>query len=373
MSSAKSSYQGIDTPALLIDKDILEDNIRFMQSKAQALGIALRPHTKTHKMPSIAKMQVAAGAAGIAVAKVGEAEAMAAAGLTDIFIANEIVGEQKLARIRKLGESIDISFGVDSVFAIRQIDKVFAGARNKAHVLVEIETGELRSGVVTTEQFLDLLAALHDSEQIEFRGVFSHEGFTYKAADKAECLRQFVACQERTMSFAALAAQNGFPCLTVSVGATPTAMLATHVKAGITELRPGTYVLMDVAQGNAIGTYDRCAATVLTTIISKPTAERLIGDAGAKALTQQTRSAGICQTEGFGYIKGSAGVFVHAVYDEHTIIYDKVLNRELEIGDKIEIIPNHICPVCNLYDEAYLVSGGAVIDTLSVDCRGKLR
>ena len=128
---------------------------------------------------------------------------------------------------------------------------------------------------------------------------------------------------------------------------------------------------MDVGQGNCIGTYDRCAATVLTTIISKPTDERLIGDAGAKALTAQSRGAGLCQTEGKGVVKGSR-INVTNVYDEHTILYSRELHSQLTIGDKIEIIPNHICPVCNLYDQAYLVSGGEVVQELEIAARGKL-
>ena len=128
---------------------------------------------------------------------------------------------------------------------------------------------------------------------------------------------------------------------------------------------------MDVGQGNCIGTYDRCAATVLTTIISKPTNERLIGDAGAKALTAQSRGAGLCHTEGKGVVKGSK-ITVTNVYDEHTILYSRELHSQLTIGDKIEIIPNHICPVCNLYDQAYLVSGGEVVEKLEIAARGKL-
>lgn len=130
---------------------------------------------------------------------------------------------------------------------------------------------------------------------------------------------------------------------------------------------------MDIGQGNAISSYERCAATVLTTIISKPTDERIIGDAGAKALTSQTRAAGLCHTKGKGYVKGSDGVYVDNVYDEHTIIYDKKLHDKLEIGDKIEVIPNYICPVCNLYDEAYLVSNGEIVKTIPILCRGKLQ
>ena len=152
-----------------------------------------------------------------------------------------------------------------------------------------------------------------------------------------------------------------------------------RVLPGITEIRPGTYVFMDVGQGNCIGTYAQCAATVLVTVISKPAPDRVIGDAGAKALTAQSRGQGLCHTVGKGYIKGSGdakgqgGIYVDNVYDEHTIINSARLHDLVEIGDKLEIIPNHICPCCNLYDQAYLVSQGQVLKTLDIACRGKLQ
>ena len=136
----------LDTPALLIDREIMLDNLRFMQAYADRQGVALRPHTKTHKMPRLARIQEELGAHGITVAKVGEAEVMAQEGLNDIFIANEIVGLQKLARIRKLAESVKISFGLDSLEQAEQVEAAFAGAKRPAFVLIEIEVGENRSG-----------------------------------------------------------------------------------------------------------------------------------------------------------------------------------------------------------------------------------
>lgn len=372
MPGPLSPYQMLDTPALLIDHDVLIRNIADMQHRADAFGVSLRPHTKTHKCPEIAKMQLDAGAVGIAVAKPGEAEAMADAGIQDIFIANQIVGEQKLARLRRLGERAALSFGADSVPALAQIERAFAGAAQPAHVLIEIETGEQRSGVVEPQQFDAILDFFKQARHIIFEGVFSHEGFTYQSPTQEECLRLFDQCQRRTLFFADRAAARGIPCRTVSVGATPTAWLAQRVLPGITELRPGTYALMDAAQGNALGSHARCAASVLTTIISKPTSERLIGDVGAKGLTAQTRPAGICKTEGFGIVKGT-DVHPFAVYDEHLILYSAELHHELGIGDKIEIIPNHICPVCNLYDQAWLVSNGQVLRQLTIACRGRLQ
>ena len=366
----KSPYQSIDTPALLIDRDIMLDNLRWMQDKADRWGVKLRPHTKTHKMPELARMQMEQGACGITVAKVGEAEVMAAHGLTDIFIANEIVGALKWQRLAKLSKQIRVIFGVDSPEAVRGIEQVFAAEDTKALVRIEIETGENRSGVVSEAAFDAVLAAIGEAPHVQLEGVFSHEGHSYSAPSVEACLQLLEDAQKLTLQYAQRARDAGFEIETVSIGSTPSLIHCQGLLEGITEIRPGTYIFMDVGQGNCLGSYSRCAATVLTTIISKPTADRLIGDSGAKALTAQSRGAGLCKTEGKGMVKGSS-IPVTNVYDEHTILYSEELHRELFIGNKIEIIPNHICPVVNLFDHAYLVSCGEIVKELDIACRGR--
>lgn len=375
----KSAYTMIDTPSLLIDKDIMLNNIKQMQKKADDLGVSLRPHTKTHKMPYIAKLQREYGARGITVAKTGEAEVMADNGLDDIFIANEIVGDMKWERIAKLAGRIKIAFGVDSAVAVKGIERIFAKVGQEAVIRIEVETGENRSGVTNEMQFQEILTALKACPHVHLEGIFSHEGHSYGAPTVAACQELFIKAQELTLHYAELARAAGFNIAVVSVGSTPSLMHSGKLLPGITEIRPGTYVLMDVGQGNCIGSYNNCAATVLTTIISKPAPDRVIGDSGAKALTAQSRGQGLCHTVGKGFIKGTAdadgknGIYVDNVYDEHTIINSAKLHELVEIGDKIEIIPNHICPCCNLYDQAYLVSKGQVETTLKIACRGKIQ
>ncbi len=365
----------IDTPALLINQKTMMENIQTMQKHAHEWGVNLRPHTKTHKMPYVAKLQLETGARGITVAKTGEAEVMAANGIHDIFIANEIVGNTKLNRIRTLVEmGNQVSFGVDSIHALQQIENIFS-KELPARVLIEIETGENRSGVVDEKTFLNLLSCIQATPCITLEGVFSHEGHTYRAKDQTECLRLFEAAQKQTLHYAAIARNFGFTCPTVSIGSTPSILIAAirgeQLLKGITEIRPGTYVFMDVGQGNAIESYGRCAATVLATIISKPTKDRVIADAGAKSLTMQSRAEGICATVGKGQVRNPLNTRVSAVYDEHTIFNDSDFHDSVEIGDTIEIIPNHICPVVNLYDEAYLVDNGEVIRTVPILGRGQ--
>lgn len=366
----KSKYEWIDTPALLIDRKIMMDNLTAMQNKANQCQVHLRPHTKTHRMPELAKLQMQAGAVGITVAKVGEAEVMAAHGLTDIFIANEIVGISKLERIRALAETITIRLGVDNTYQVDQLAQVFQTASKPIEVLIELEVGEERSGVITDEQLLDLAGYIHKQEKVVLKGIFSHEGHTYKADHQEDCRYKAIESQQKTLRAANLIRQQGIAVDIVSIGATPSLMQAEIIE-GITEIRPGTYILMDAGQANALQDFSHCAATVLVTVISKPTEERVVFDAGAKTLITQNRPAGMCATEGFGLVKNSQNVRVASLFDEHGLINNKQFRSEIEVGDKIEIIPNHICPTCNLYEKSYLVSEGEVLKEIPVLCRGK--
>jgi len=367
------NYLQLDTPALLVDKNIMLNNCRNMQDYANNHNVALRPHTKTHKMSKIALVQVELGAKGITVAKVGEAEVMAANGLKDIFIANEIVGEIKLFRIRELAETIDISFGLDSIAQAKMVEKAFEGSNKKAIVLIEIEVGENRSGVIEESDFIELLKYIKKCNNIYLKGVFSHDGHSYSAENVEACKMIHIDAQKRTLHFANKAKEMGFDLQTVSIGSTPSLLHNFPILDGVTEIRPGTYIFMDAAQANAYGSLERNAATVLTTVISLPTSERVITDVGAKGITMQTRNKGFCTTKGLGLIKGWPEVSIHAVYDEHAIIYNKEFHDSIKVGDKVEIIPNHICPVVNLHEMAYLISNNEVIDQITIDCRGKLK
>ncbi|HYE83310.1 MAG TPA: D-TA family PLP-dependent enzyme [Clostridia bacterium] len=366
-------YKELDTPALIIDREIMMDNLKFMQDYADRRNVKLRPHTKTHKMSRLALMQEKMGARGITVAKVGEAEVMAAAGLKDIFIANEIVGDTKLLRIRKLAETIDISFGLDSIAQAEMVERVFEDSEKPAQILIEIEVGENRSGIIEEKDFLELLDFLKTCRNIGFKGVFSHDGNSYGAVDVEECRQINLNSQKRTLAFAKLAEEKGMVPEVISIGSTPSMMHDFPIMDGITEIRPGTYIFMDASQANAYGSFSRNAAAILTTVISKPTDERVITDVGAKGITTQTRSKGFSATKGLGLIKGWDDVYIFAVYDEHAIIYNKAFRDTVKVGDKVEIIPNHICPVVNLHEIAYLVSDGKVIEEIPIDCRGKLR
>ncbi|EDW22998.1 putative alanine racemase [Bacillus pumilus ATCC 7061] len=367
------TYDELDTPALLIDKQVMMENLAAMQQYADRQQVKLRPHTKTHKTPSLAKVQEEMGASGLTVAKVGEAEVMAAHGLTDIFIANQIVGETKLKRIRKLAESIHISFGIDCVEHVHQIEDVFRGAEKKAEVLIEIEVGEERSGVIEESDFRQILQAIKTCEFVHLKGIFSHDGHTYKAESKAHCQTLYEDAVNRTLRFAQIAKESGMLLEVVSIGSTPPFLFQFDIPKGVTEIRPGTYIFMDASQSNVIGTFSHCAAAVLTTVISKPTNTRVITDVGAKGLTAQTRTKGLTKTKGLGKVKDFDDVFVSSVFDEHAIIYHEGFRQTVQIGEKVQIIPNHICPAVNLHEKAYLIQDGEVVEELDIACKGKLQ
>ena len=192
-------------------------------------------------------------------------------------------------------------------------------------------------------------------------------------ADIPALLQIAEGAQRRTLHIAELAREHGMPCRTVSYGATPTFMYHVPILPGITELRPGTYALMDASQGHAAGTLELCAATVLATVISKPTDTRTILDVGAKGLTMQSRTEGISATPGKGTIFVWPEVHIEKVCDELAIVLDRAFHDRVQVGDKVRIIPVHICPVCNLYDRAYLISGERVVQELEIACRGRLQ
>lgn len=366
----KSIYTAIDTPALLIDRERMLENIGFTVDKAKQFQVKLRPHTKTHRMPELAKLCLEKGACGITVAKIGEAEVMAGSGMDDIFIANEIIGQTKYERLLNLHRRIYIRIGIDGKEQADQIDEVFANEPKPLDVLIEIEVGENRSGLITDEQVASLGTYLKTKQHLRLIGVFSHEGHCYKAKSAEDCRARARGAHERTLKAAKLLAELGHNIEVVSVGSTPSLMHA-DIAPGITEIRPGTFIFMDVGQGSAINDFSKCAATVLASVISLPTEERVVLDAGAKSLTSQNRLEGICTTYGYGLVKGSDNVRLQGVFDEHGIISNASFRSAVQVGDKVEIIPNHICPTCNLYEKAYLVSKGQIIKEIPILCRTK--
>ncbi len=346
----------LETPAVLIDIDRVEANLRRAQDYADRHGLKLRPHIKTHKLPRFARRAIELGAVGITVQKLGEAEVFADAGIREIFLPYNIIGAAKLARLRALAERVDISVTADSRQTVAGLAATFADARRPLTVLVECDTGMGRCGVQSPAAALELAREIAAAPGLHFGGLM-----TYPAAGQVEQNAAWLA------EAAALLTAEGLPPELVSNGGTPDLWRAHEVTAA-TEHRPGTYIYMDrfqVAKG--VGTWADCALTVLATVVSRPTEDRAIIDAGSKALTSDTLGL-----TGFGLIEAYPEAVITGLSEEHgTVDLSRCIDKP-GIGDTVRIIPNHACVVSNLFDRVHLISGDRLVETVEVAARGRV-
>jgi D-serine deaminase-like pyridoxal phosphate-dependent protein len=359
----------LETPALLIEKSKLERNIENMQLLADKRGVKLRPHTKTHKIPELAKLQIANGAEGIAVAKLSEAEIMADAGIEDIQIANIIVGQSKVKRLYKLHERVkSLSCNVDSAEAVEAIAAEFDKNDKWLDVYIEINSGHNRSGLNSYKDIYKLASYIQNSSGVNLIGLFTHAGHAY-AADSHEQIEEIGRYEgEFLIEIAGQLLNDRIYITNISVGSTPTAPYCSKVE-GVTEIRPGNYVFYDMIQvGLGSCKVDDCALTVLATVISIPDKNRVIIDAGSKALNTDRGASKTLAPEGYGYVIGKNCV-IERLSEEHGIISHN--GEDFRIGEKLRIIPNHACVVTNLFDFAYLVDGDEITDRYEIKARGK--
>lgn len=358
----------LDTPTLVLDLEVVEANIARTVEIAQAAGARLRPHIKTHRMLAVARLQIAAGAQGICCAKTGEAEVFADGGIDDIFIANQVVGAAKMRRLRALAERVRLAVGVDHADQIDLLSQAFRGS-GPLDISIEIDVGQRRTGVVEPHEAVDLAQRILDSPGLALRGVYTHEGHDYAARDESDL--DVIADQaQRQMLEAAQAIRDatGAAC-EVSMGSTPS-LFARKFHPGIDELRPGTAVFNDGSHANFLGHTDWCAATVLATVVNRPAPDRVVVDAGAKALTSDRRGPSILENSGFGMVVGRPDATIVSLSDEHGVLSVPDAGA-YGIGEVIQIIPNHICPCVNLYDHAFVARDGIVQDVWEVSARGQ--
>jgi D-serine deaminase-like pyridoxal phosphate-dependent protein len=330
----------IDTPALVIDAQRLRANVEAMAAAAREGGVALRPHAKTHKMVEVAALQLEAGAAGLTVAKLGEAEVFVDGGCTDILIAYPLIGDTKLERLAALARRARVAVALDSL----EVARAIAGAGADVRVRIEVDTGQHRAGVAPG----DVAALAREAAALGLRveGVMTHEGQAYAAQDLAAATRDAVTKLREA------AATLDAPV--ISVGSTPTARFAAR-EPGVTEIRPGTYVFQDRTQiAHGAATPDDIAAFVLATVVSRPAPDRAVVDAGTKVLSSDRLNAPGAPVD-FGALTN--GWPVVRASEEHGVLSIPP-DAPLNIGDQVRIVPNHICPVVNLFDEAIVIQGG---------------
>jgi D-serine deaminase-like pyridoxal phosphate-dependent protein len=360
----------IDTPALVVHEDILQRNLREMADYAREKGIALRPHFKTHKTAAVAERQKALGATGITCAKIGEAEALADAGVyDDFFIANQIVGPLKYKRLLALMERAKVRVAVDTVDVAAGLNQAMAAAGTTLDVVIELNTGQNRAGIGPGEEALRLAETIRaEMPNLRVVGLMTHEGHAGATPEPDDIRATGIAAGTATVETAELLREHGFDITVVSVGSTPAAFATTTVE-GVTEMRPGTYVFNDNA-GFRFGTRpEDCALRILATVTSRQGPDRAIVDCGSKVLTSD-KAVG---REGYGYIVEYPEAVIHALSEEHGWLLLPEAARGMKVGDKVEIIPNHVCPTVNLQDELYLIRDGEVAETWPVIARGKVR
>lgn len=347
----------LDTPAVTVDLDIMEDNIRRVQVHLDRHGIAHRPHIKTHKIPAIGRMQMAAGAIGITCQKLGEVEVFVEAGVAqDILLAYNILGRAKTERLLALARRVRrLTVVLDNEVVARGLSE--AGLRHGADIpfLVECDTGGGRNGVQTPEAAFDLARLTMKLPRLDFQGLMT---FPNRDPETRLFFEPALALFKRA----------GIPVPIVSGGGTPSVFDAQRIPM-LTEHRAGTYVYNDamvVASGTA--TWDNCAMRVRTTVVSRPTATRAILDAGSKVLTSDQYGM-----TGYGHVLEHPAAVITRLSEEHATVDLAACPERPQVGDVVHVVPNHCCVVTNMADELYGVRQGRVEVVWPVAARGRVR
>jgi D-serine deaminase-like pyridoxal phosphate-dependent protein len=372
------NLSSVPTPRVVIDRARVKANIAAMQARANAAGVRLRPHAKTHKSPTIAKWQIEAGAVGITCAKIGEADVFADAGIADIRLAYPIQ-PANADRLLALMSRARLSIVVDDLEVAHAWSAAMLAARKKLDVLVKVDVGFHRCGIdPESTHAAEMVRAVSELGGLNCLGLLAHAGHAYgaKSEEEVEAIAETECGILRTL--AGQLKDSGFEIREISVGSTPTARFIDR-QEGVTEMRPGNYVFFDRTQvGLGAASLDDCALTVVATVVSRPVPARVIFDAGSKTLS----SDGV---RGFGTGTGHGLVYpsLDAAHPDPSILIERLSEEHsnarvpptstLRPGDRVRILPNHACVVTNLMDELLVVDGGlAVVDQLKVQARGRI-
>jgi D-serine deaminase-like pyridoxal phosphate-dependent protein len=366
------------TPAVLIDQSRFERNIDRMQAAADARGIRLRPHAKTHKSPILARQQIARGAVGVCCAKLGEAEVFADAGIADVrlpYPLNPVNG----ARVLALVDRLRLSFIVDDLEVARGWSSVMSDAHREVDVLVKVDVGFHRCGIDPEAMHAaEIVARAAELPGLRFRGLLSHAGHAYHAGSEDEAAA-IALTEARLLTNLADAIERIGPKVDeISVGATPT-MRFSLLQERITEMRPGNYIYYDRTQvGLGAASWDDCALTVLARVVSTPAPDRVILDCGSKTLTNDL-ARGFGSTPGYGVVftdldsrQPSESLLIERLSEEHAAVRVLSGGHRLKNGDLVRVLPNHSCVVSNLVDAVWIEREGEVLGELPVAARGRI-
>jgi D-serine deaminase-like pyridoxal phosphate-dependent protein len=360
----------VPTPAIVIDAQIVRRNLKRMADYTKAHGLNLRPHTKTHKSRTIGRMQRELGAIGLTVAKPGEAEVMAEV-CDDVLMAYPAVDAARAAQIAALARRIKITIALDSTVAADVMSEAANSAGTNVGVLVDIDAGLHRTGVQGPQAALALAQHVARKPGLELEGLLFYPGQVGgTAADQLPMLAGIDALLGETLS---LWSRSGLEARIISGGSTPAAYQSHHVKR-LTEIRPGTYVFNDMncVHGGFGIALDDCAARIVCTVMSDAVPGQIVIDAGSKALTQDR--CGPAPDSGFGCVVELPGATITRLSEEHgQVDVRNCSGRIPKVGERVSVIPNHICPCVNLQDRVYWREpGGQEPRPLEVDARGRV-
>ncbi len=358
----------LETPSLVVDLGRMERNIARMAAIADAAGVALRPHAKTHKTPQIGRLQIAAGSPGLTVAKLGEAEVFADAGIDDLFVAYPLWGESKWERLCRLATRARVRVAADSYEVLEGLSRTAARHGLRIPVLLEVDSGFGRTGLQTPEEARTLARRMGDLRGVTLIGLMGYGGHSYKETTAEGIAGVARSEAARLVETAALLRADGVDAREISTGSTPTAPYAAR-EPGVTEIRPGTYVFSDRDQVSfGWGSLDDCALSLLVTVVSRPTPTRAVIDGGTKTFS----SDGSARATGWGAVRGHPEYAVSWLTEEHGIL-EVPRDASLPIGTRLEIIPNHACGVLNMHDQLVAARGERVEEIWPVAARGRVQ
>ena len=359
----------LETPALLIDLDRMERNLCRVAHYAKEHDLRLRPHTKTHKIPAIGKKQIELGAAGLTVAKVGEAEVMLASGTPDLLVAYPVIGHSKLRRLMEVARQTRLTVALDSVQAARQLSDAARAAQVTVGVLAEADVGMNRCGVRVGEELIALARAITRLPHLTLEGVAFYPGHIRSASEENQRLLDQLAADAAQIVEDFRAAD--LPLNILSAGSTPL-LYHSHEFAGITEIRPGTYVFHDVnCVRSGMASWEDCAVTILTTVVSTARKGYAIIDGGSKTFSSD-RLAGSNELS-FGHVTEAPDAVYYSQNEEHGYLEVRKCDREFQVGDRLRIVPNHVCVAMNLHEQVHGIRGEKVELVWKVEGRGKLQ
>lgn len=358
----------VSTPAVVVDLDILERNLDRMAAYCAKHELGLRPHTKTHKTIEVARMQLARGAIGLTVAKVGEAEVMAQSDAKQILVAHPIIGQEKIRRLATVAAGVDVLVALDSLDAAKGLALVARETGCTFGVLIEFDSGSHRCGVAPGEACADLGREISALKNVEVRGLMTYFGSVWgNEQQRSDEITRVSVDVERTIDAFRRA---GLPLEIVSAGSTPAAQLS-HLVPGITEIRPGTYVFNDLNTFyQDLCALDDCAARVMTTVVSTCVPGQVIVDAGSKVFSSDALSSG--PKRGYGRIIEVEGAGLLKLNEEHGFVEAGDYGA-FSVGQVLSVIPNHVCTCINMHDEIYVSRHDEIIGTWKVAARGKVR